>query len=156
MTQQLNQLLYPRTLRTFESLVTDYLNKKYNTLPQSWGERNLVAKAGEVSYTDANHSARLFGERISCGPSMKKICDRFTFLALENHIDQPSVVFSVGEPDRGVQVPWIKVTKAKFQTDEEKALPILKFSAVRVDRGAPLIRNLRQAQGSGLQLGQVV
>jgi hypothetical protein len=67
-------------------------------------------------------------EIVSRGQSVEKICDRFAFLTLENYVDQPPVVFGVSERDVGVRLPWIEVTKAKFQTDEEKALPILKFS----------------------------
>jgi hypothetical protein len=85
---------------------------------------------------------------------VEKVCDRFAFLTLENYIDQPPVVFGVSEPDVGGRSPWIEVTKAKFQTDEEKVLPVLKFS-----RFSYIAEHhsytIRQAQGSDFQLGQV-
>ena len=86
---------------------------------------------------------------------MEKIGDRFALLTLENYVNQPPVVFGVSERDGVVRFPGVKMAEAKFQTDKENALPILKFFAVRVYRGAPLIRNLRQARGSGFQLGHV-
>ena len=150
--QQLNPLLHPCIL---ERVVTDNTDGTYNEPPQSWGEWDPAIKASEVPYTQAKHFVRILEGVGFCGPGMEKICDRFTFLTLENHVDQPPVVFSVSEYEGVIRFPWIEVAKAKFQTDEKKGLPILKIFAVLVYRRAPLIGNLRQAQGSGFQLGQI-
>ena len=118
------------------------------------GEWNQLEKTGEAPYTDADPCVFRPRVRIAKGPSVEKICDHFAFLAPENYVDQPPVVFGVSEREGG-RFTLIEATKAKFQTDEEKALPVLKFLAVHVYRRTPLIRNLRQAQGSGFQPGQV-
>ena len=97
----------------------------------------------------------MLGEFVFHDPRMEKIRDRFAFLALENYVDKPPVVFGVSEPDATVRFPWIEVTEAELQTDKEKVLPIRKLCAFRVYRGAPPIRNLRQAWRSGFQLCQV-
>ena len=86
---------------------------------------------------------------------MDKICDRFAFLTLENYVDQPLVVFGVNEYGAGVPLLWIEVTKAYFQTDEEKSLPVLKILAVLIYRRAPPIRELCQTRGSDFQPSQV-
>ena len=56
---------------------------------------------------------------------MEKICNRFTFLTLENYINQPAVVFGVSDCGLNALILKIKVTETDLQTDEGKPLPIL-------------------------------
>ena len=79
---------------------------------------------------------------------MEKIHDHFAVLTLENHVDQPPVVFSVSESDVGGVSLSIEVAEANFQTDKEKALPVLKIFAVLVYCRAPFVRKNRQKRGS--------
>ena len=88
------------------------------------------------------------------GPGVKKIRDRFTFLILENHINQPLVVFGVGEPGFDKLGPKIKV-ETNLQTDKEGTFPILKTFAFLVYHGAPPIYNCRQILRTVFQLDQV-
>ena len=139
--QQFNQLLHPYIL---EYLGTSSPSETYSKSPQPWGEWNQVAKADKVSCTNANH----FTWRMSGGPSIEKICDRFAVPTLENHVDQPPVVFGVSERDVSGRLPIVEVTKTKFQTVEEKALPALKIFAVLTYRRAPFVRKYCQTRGS--------
>ena len=86
------------------------------------------------------------------GPGLEKIRNHFAFLALENYVDQPAVVFSVSGLGFDRSVLKIKVTETNLQTDEEKTLSILKTFAVLAYRGAPFICDLCQACGTGFQL----
>jgi hypothetical protein len=95
-------------------------------------------------------------EHASYGPGAEKICNHLAFLTLENCINQPSVVFGVGEHGFNIPALRIKVTETNLQTEKEKTLPILKTFAVLAYHGAPVICDLRQAQGTGFQLDQVV
>ena len=113
MIQQLNQRLHP----SLESLVPGNLDETYNKLPQPWGKWDQIVKIDEVSCTDVSTCVCRPRETLPQGPSMEKVCDCFTFLSLENYVDQRPVVFSVSERDVGVRFPWIEVTKASFQTD---------------------------------------
>ena len=152
MIQQFNQLLH---LCALESLVTGNPDETYNKSPQPWGELDQVVKSDEVSCTDVDQDLCRPGEIPLRGPSLEKVCDRLGLLTLENYVNQPPVVVGVSESDFAVLLPHIEVTKAKFQTDKEKALPVLKFFAVPVYRRAPFICKLCQTHGSDFQLGQV-
>ena len=92
---------------------------------------------------------------VSCSPGVEEIRNRFTFLTLENYIDQPSVVFGVGEAGFDRPGPKIKVTETNLQTDKEEALPTLKAFAVLVYRRAPFIYNFCQVLWAVFQLDQV-
>ena len=89
------------------------------------------------------------------GPGVKKIRDLFTFLILENRINQRSVVSGVGEPGFDKLGPKIKVTETNPQTDKEGTFPILKTFAFLVYHGAPLIYNCCQILRTVFQLDQV-
>ena len=129
--RQLDQLPY---LYALKSLVNGNLNETYDKLPQSWRERNQLVAVDEVSCTDANHFICLFEEIIIRGQSVEQIRNCFAFLTLENHVGQPPVVFGMSKPGGEVPFRWIKMTKTKFQTVQEKVLQILKFFTVRVYR----------------------
>ena len=152
MIQKFDQLFYTYTL---ESLVTSKLDEMYNKFPQPLGELDRVAKADEVFCTDVDQGVCRPTVTIPYGPSLEEVCDRFAFLTLENYVDQPPVVFGVSELDSVVWVPRNEVTKAKFQTDEEKACPVPEVFAVLVYRRAPFIRKRRQTFGLDFQIGQV-
>ena len=65
------------------------------------------------------------------------------------------MVFGVGECDVGGRFPWIEVTKAELQTDEEKALPVLEMLAAPVYRGETFVCKRCQTHRSDFQIGQV-
>ena len=54
-------------------------------------------------------------------PGVEEIRDRFTVLTLENYINQPSMVFGVGEAESDKLGPKIKVTETNLQTNKEEA-----------------------------------
>ena len=89
------------------------------------------------------------------GPGVKKIRDRFTFLILENHINQPSVVFGVGEAGFDRLGMKIKVTETNLQTDKEEALPIWNTFVFLIYHRAPFIHNLCQAPWTVFEFDQV-
>ena len=76
------------------------------------------------------------------------------FLALENYVDRLLAVIGVIKQDVGVRLPWVEVTEAGFQTEEE-ILPVLKIFTVSVYRRAPFICKRCQTRGSDFQIGHV-
>ena len=152
MIQKFDQLFYPCTL---ESLVTSKLDETYNKFPQPLGGLDRFAKADEVSCTDVDQGVCRPKEMTLHAPSLEEVCDRLTFLALENYVDQLPVVFGVSEPDFVFSLPRIEVTKAKFQTEEEMASPVPEVFAVLVYRRAPFICKLCKTFWSDFQIGQV-
>ena len=90
-----------------------------------------------------------------CGQGVEKIRNRFTFLALENNINQFLVVFGVSKFDITIPDPYFEVTETNFQTGKDKTLPIFNILAVLAYRGAPSICKPSQARGTGFQLDQV-
>ena len=98
-----------------ESPAIGSLDETYNLLPQPWGGWDQGVKTDEVPCTNVNQRACRPEEmmiEINQGPGEEKICDRFAFLAFENYVDQPPVVFGVSERDAGART---EVVKTKHQ-----------------------------------------